>query len=140
MTYPSLPDRFAYLDIRCIVVTSTPLGPNAPITHKNILSTLTPEELAQAQRQAILRQYSYVEGDPEDEPGHGGSRAGGVGIGGGKMSAEEKKAVEERRAMIQKALILDGKKKKFKKQQESESDSESLLCSARKSYRSCWIV
>ncbi|KAK1925704.1 hypothetical protein DB88DRAFT_484831 [Papiliotrema laurentii] len=82
---------------------------------KNILSTLTPEELAAAQRQALIRQYGYIEGGPEDE---WRDRADGPPRGETARSAEEKKAAEERRAMIEAALKLDGKKKKYKKQQE----------------------
>lgn len=83
---------------------------------KNVLSTLTPEELAAAQRQALLRQYGYVEGSAEDEDRERGD--GAPPRGETARSAEEKKKAEERRGLIEAALKLDGKKKKYKKQQE----------------------
>ena len=87
------------------------------MTVKNILSSLTPEELAAAQKAAILRQYAYV--DQDDEPssaqyGDGSSRLGA-------LATKEEKAAEERRKLIEQALKLDSKKKKYRKQQEGRS-------------------
>ena len=83
---------------------------------KNILNNLTEEEMAIARKQALLRQYGYVEGGPEDEDL---TREGPPRVDSAKTSAE-KKAADERRSLIEAALKLDGKKKKYKKQQESE--------------------
>ncbi|OCF34050.1 hypothetical protein I317_03908 [Kwoniella heveanensis CBS 569] len=87
----------------------------------DILSSLTPEELAAAQRQALLRQYAYVDADEAEINALmvGSSRDGNAppkGLSG--KDSEEKKAAEERRKMVEAALRLDGKKKKFRKQQE----------------------
>lgn len=84
------------------------------LTVKNILSSLTPEELAAAQKAAILRQYAYV--DQDDDPssaqyGDGSSRLGA-------LATKEEKAAEDRRKLIEQALKLDSKKKKYRKQQE----------------------
>jgi len=89
--------------------------PAPAVKLKDVLSTLTPEEKAAAQRQALLRQYGYVEGGPEDEANE---RGDAPPRGESARAAEEKKAAEERKALIEAALKLDGKKKKYKKQQE----------------------
>lgn len=86
------------------------------LTVKNVLSTLTPEELAAAQKAAILRQFAYV--DQEEEPssaqyGDGSSRLGA-------LASKEEKAADERRKLIEQALKLDSKKKKYRKQQEGQ--------------------
>ncbi|WVR06096.1 hypothetical protein IAU60_003124 [Kwoniella sp. DSM 27419] len=85
----------------------------------DILSSLTEEELAAARRQALLRQYAYVDGD-EDEinAALGVTRDANAPPRGGAKESDEKKAAEERRRLVEAALRLDGKKKKFRKQQE----------------------
>lgn len=93
-------------------------SPTPPPKLKDVLSTLTPEELAAAQKQALLRQYGYIEGGPEDEAA---ARGDAPPRGESAKAAAEKKAAEERKALIEAALKLDGKKKKYKKQQEGES-------------------
>lgn len=93
-------------------------GSPTPPDPKTILSTLTPEEIEAARRQAILRQYAYVEGRPEDEAATRDKNA--PPKADTAKTAAEKKAAEERRSMIEAALKLDGKKKKYKKQQEGE--------------------
>lgn len=92
---------------------------------KNILESMTPEEKAAAQKAALLRQYAYVDADPEDlamaglsldgrrDPNAPPPRSGAAG------KADEK-AAEERRKMIEDALKLDGKKKKHRKNREGE--------------------
>ena len=65
-----------------------------------------------AQRQALLRQYGYIEGDLT-ESNELSNRPMKEGI-----TTEEKKAEEERKRMVMEAIKLDGKKKKYRKQQE----------------------
>ncbi|ORY29369.1 hypothetical protein BCR39DRAFT_565179 [Naematelia encephala] len=80
----------------------------------DILASLTPEELAAAQRQALLRQYAYVEGSAEEEE----ERRLGAGApprGDSVKRTEEEKAAEERRRLVEAAIRLDSKKKKHKK-------------------------
>lgn len=99
---------------QAVLMTADTPPPEANI--KNILNNLTEEELAIARKQALIRQYGYVEGGPEDEDL---TREGPPRTDSAKTSAE-KKAADERRSLIEAALKLDGKKKKYKKQQESE--------------------
>ncbi|WVF70454.1 hypothetical protein IAT40_005244 [Kwoniella sp. CBS 6097] len=95
-------------------------SPAAKPNAADVLSSLTPEELAAAQRQALLRQYAYVDADEEEiNAAMGAARDGNAppkGLSG--KDSEEKKAAEERRKQVEAALRLDGKKKKFRKQQE----------------------
>ena len=103
------------LQIKGRVLNAAPKSPSPQPNIKDVLNTLTPEELAAVQRQALLRQYAYVEGGPEedaDRDPHAPPK------GDSARSAEEKKAAEERKALIAAAVKLDGKKKKYKKQQE----------------------
>ncbi|WVQ97457.1 hypothetical protein IAU59_004570 [Kwoniella sp. CBS 9459] len=97
---------------------SSSTRPNA----SDILSSLTPEELAAAQRQALLRQYAYVDADEEEINALMGGKTTRDGNAPPKglsaKESEEKKAAEERRRMVEDALRLDGKKKKIRKQQE----------------------
>lgn len=93
------------------------------------MSSLTPEELKAAQKQALLRQYAYVDAS-EDEVKAAISAANGdrdpnapPSKGGKSSENEEKKAAEERRRLVEEALRLDGKKKKYRKQQEGKSTS-----------------
>lgn len=89
----------------------------------NILDTLTPEELKAAQKAALLRQYAYVDADPDElamaglSVGEGRDPNAPVRAGGNKNDEKEK---EERRKAIEEALRLDGKKKKHKKAKEGE--------------------
>ncbi|BEI86112.1 hypothetical protein CcaverHIS002_0603990 [Cutaneotrichosporon cavernicola] len=76
-----------------------------------VLASLTEEELAEARKAALLRQYAYVEGGPEEERSEGPPR------GASKEEAEAKKAAEERRKLVEEALRLDSRKKKYRKQQ-----------------------
>ncbi|WWC86504.1 uncharacterized protein L201_001381 [Kwoniella dendrophila CBS 6074] len=98
-------------------------SPTPPTKPGDILSSLTPEELKQAQKQALLRQYAYVDAS-EDEVKAAISAANGdrdpnaPSKGGKSNDSEEKKAAEERRRLVEEALRLDGKKKKYRKQQE----------------------
>ncbi|WVQ76990.1 hypothetical protein IAR50_006669 [Cryptococcus sp. DSM 104548] len=94
------------------------------IDASNILSTLTPEELAAARRQFLLRQYAYVdgeEGSPEfpvpgapDAEGRGGAPPKGEKA----RELEAKRQAAERQKMIQEALYRDGRKKKHRKNEE----------------------
>ena len=73
-----------------------------PPDPKTILASLTPEELAAAQRQALLREYGYVE---EDDGSAGGDRDGNAPPRGqNAKSAQEKVAADERKAMIEKGF------------------------------------
>ncbi|BEJ16948.1 hypothetical protein CspHIS471_0603490 [Cutaneotrichosporon sp. HIS471] len=76
-----------------------------------VLASLTEEELAEARKAALLRQYAYVDGGPEEERSEGPPR------GATKEEAEAKKAAEERRKLVEEALRLDSRKKKYRKQQ-----------------------
>ncbi|KIR27937.1 hypothetical protein I309_03257 [Cryptococcus deuterogattii LA55] len=88
----------------------------------DILATLTPEELAAARRQALLRQYAYVD-SPDDAPANspfgGEGRPEGAPPKGGKAAEnEEKRKAEERRRLIEEALRKDSRKKKHRKNDE----------------------
>ncbi|KAK8866157.1 hypothetical protein IAR55_001308 [Kwoniella newhampshirensis] len=95
----------------------------SPPPKTDILSTLTPEELASARKQALLRQYAYVDADPSDVAQLLGASTGRDSHAPPKGAArgtesEEKKAAEERRRLVAEALRLDSRKKKYRKQQE----------------------
>ncbi|CAD6587764.1 MAG: hypothetical protein TREMPRED_004850 [Tremellales sp. Tagirdzhanova-0007] len=92
---------------------STSIPSPSPPKPTDVLSTLTPSELAAAQRQALLRQYGYLEGGPDEEVEDDRDRPMKEGLTG-----EEKKAEEERRKLVAEAIRLDGRKKKFRKKQE----------------------
>lgn len=90
----------------------------------DILATLTPEELAAARRQALLRQYAYVD-SPDDAPANspfdGEGRPEGAPPKGGKAAEnEEKRKAEERRRLIEEALRKDSRKKKHRKNDEGK--------------------
>jgi hypothetical protein len=95
----------------------------------NILDTLTPEELKAAQKAALLRQYAYVDADPDELAMAGLSVDGkerdpnATARATGSKDGEKEK--EERRRAIEEALRLDGKKKKHRKNKEGESTFES---------------
>lgn len=96
----------------------------------NILDTLTPEELKQAQKQALLRQYAYVDADPDELAMAGLSVDGSRDPNAPPRTAREKqgdKEKEERRKAIEEALRLDGKKKKHRKNKEGELEFGSGL-------------
>ena len=86
----------------------------------NILDTLTPEELRAAQKQALLRQYAYVDADPDELAIAGLSVEGRDPNAPAKTSKEREgeREKEERRRAIEEALRLDGKKKKHRKNKE----------------------
>jgi hypothetical protein len=90
--------------------------------NKALIASLTPEELAAAQKRALLAQYGYVEDDaPPVRDGNGPP------VGETARKREEEKAAAERRAMIDKALREDSmKKSKRKKLREREGHGESL--------------
>jgi hypothetical protein len=90
--------------------------------NKALIASLTPEELAAAQKRALLAQYGYVEDDaPPVRDGNGPP------VGETARKREEEKAASERRAMIDKALREDSmKKSKRKKLREREGHGESL--------------
>lgn len=78
-----------------------------------VLASLTDEEIAAARKAALIRQYAYVEGGPEEDP----LRKDGPPRASGKEEAEAKRAAEERRRLVEEALRLDGKKKKYRKKE-----------------------
>lgn len=78
---------------------------------------MTDEEIAAARKAALLKQYAYVEGGPDEDPL---GRTDGPPRGQSAAEAEAKKAAEERRKLVEEALRLDARKKKYRKQQ-SES-------------------
>ncbi|WVQ82511.1 hypothetical protein IAT38_004640 [Cryptococcus sp. DSM 104549] len=87
---------------------------------QDLLDSMTPEEKEAARRQALLRQYAYVD-TPEDEVDSlmGVARDGNAPPRGSKgLESEEKRKAEERRKALEQALKMDGKKKKYRKQQE----------------------
>ncbi|WWC66152.1 uncharacterized protein I206_100053 [Kwoniella pini CBS 10737] len=103
-------------------------SPSPPPKPSDILSTLSEEELKQIKKQALLRQYAYIDAsidevqskilnsirDPNAPPPSSSSSSKG-----GKLNEnDEKKLAEERKKMIEDALRLDSKKKKYRKQQE----------------------
>ncbi|GMK54132.1 hypothetical protein CspeluHIS016_0107180 [Cutaneotrichosporon spelunceum] len=73
-----------------------------------VLASLTEAELAEARKAALLRQYAYVEGGPEERADGPRSTA--------KEEAEVKKAAEERRRLVEEALRVDARRKKYRKQ------------------------
>ena len=77
-------------------------------SRKALLDSLTPEELAAAQKRALLAQYGYVEEDVYE--------AGDSGMGGStlRMRAEDKEA-SDRRALIDKAIREEGRRKRKRK-------------------------
>lgn len=77
-------------------------------SRKALLDSLTPEELAAAQKRALLAQYGYVEEDVYE--------AGDSGMGGStlRMRAEDKEA-SDRRALIDKAIREEGRRKRKSK-------------------------
>jgi hypothetical protein len=78
--------------------------------------------LKQAQKQALLRQYAYVDADP-DELAMAGLSLEGRDPNAPAKSAKEKEGErekEERRKAIEEALRLDGKKKKHRKNKEGQ--------------------
>ncbi|KAJ9098657.1 hypothetical protein QFC21_004305 [Naganishia friedmannii] len=72
---------------------------------KALLDSLTPEELAAAQKRALLAQYGYVEEEGYD--------AGDSGMAGSTLrKREEEKETADRRALIDKAIKEEGKRKR----------------------------
>lgn len=90
------------------------------------MDTLTPEELRAAQKAALLRQYAYVDADPDELAMAGLSVAEGRDPNAPARAGNkgEEKEKEERRKAIEEALRLDGKKKKHKKNKEGKFRDE----------------
>ncbi|KAJ9113716.1 hypothetical protein QFC20_001739 [Naganishia adeliensis] len=84
-------------------------------SRKALLDSLTPEELAAAQKRALLAQYGYVEEDVYE--------AGDSGMGGStlRMRAEDKEA-SDRRALIDKAIREEGRRKRKSKRARQQVD------------------
>lgn len=77
-------------------------------SRKALLDSLTPAELAAAQKRALLAQYGYVEEEGYD--------AGESGMGGSTLRRrEEDKEAAERRALIDKAIREEGRRKRKSK-------------------------
>lgn len=83
-------------------------GSPTPPDHEAIMASLTEEELKAARKAALLRQYAYVEGGP-DEADRG---ADGPPRGSTQADGEAKRAAEERRRLVEAALVRDSRKKK----------------------------
>ncbi|KAI5452165.1 hypothetical protein NCC49_001103 [Naganishia albida] len=82
---------------------------------KALLDSLTPEELAAAQKRALLAQYGYVEEDAYE--------AGESGMGGSTLRRrEEDKEASDRRALIDKAIREEGRRKRKSKRAKQEVD------------------
>ncbi|KAJ9122532.1 hypothetical protein QFC22_001961 [Naganishia vaughanmartiniae] len=82
---------------------------------KALLDSLTPEELAAAQKRALLAQYGYVEEDGYD--------AGNSGMAGSTLrKREEEKEAADRRALIDKAIKEEGKRKRKGKRARQQVD------------------
>ncbi|KAJ9127007.1 hypothetical protein QFC24_001238 [Naganishia onofrii] len=82
---------------------------------KALLDSLTPEELAAAQKRALLAQYGYVEEDGYD--------AGDSGMAGSTLrKREEEKEAADRRALIDKAIKEEGKRKRKGKRAKQQVD------------------
>lgn len=78
-------------------------------SRKALLDSLTPAELAAAQKRALLAQYGYVQEDGYDAGGESG-------MGGSTLrKREEEKEAAERRALIDKAIREDGRRKRKSK-------------------------
>ncbi|KAJ9094123.1 hypothetical protein QFC19_008075 [Naganishia cerealis] len=82
---------------------------------KALLESLTPEELAAAQKRALLAQYGYVEEDGYD--------GGDSGMAGSTLrKREEEKEAADRRALIDKAIKEEGRRKRKSKRAKQEVD------------------
>lgn len=79
-----------------------------PPDHEAIMASLTEEELKAARKAALLRQYAYVEGGPEETD----RDANAPPRGQAQAESEAKKAAEERRKLVEAALMRDSRKKK----------------------------
>ncbi|GHJ87447.1 hypothetical protein NliqN6_3849 [Naganishia liquefaciens] len=84
-------------------------------SRKALLDSLTPDELAAAQKRALLAQYGYVEED--------GYEGGESGMGGSTLrKREEEKEAAERRALIDKAIREEGRRKRKSKRAKEQVD------------------
>lgn len=82
---------------------------------KALLDSLTPEELAAAQKRALLAQYGYVEEEGYD--------AGDSGMAGSTLrKREEEKEAADRRALIDKAIREEGKRKRKGKRAKEQGE------------------
>lgn len=79
-----------------------------PPDHEAIMASLTEEELKAARKAALLRQYAYVEGGPDEMD----RDANAPPRGQAQAESEAKKAAEERRKLVEAALMRDSRKKK----------------------------
>jgi hypothetical protein len=88
-----------------------------------LIDSLTPQELAAAQKRALLAQYGYIE---DENVAVSGSRDGDAPpVGESLRKREEEKIAADRRAMIDKAIKEDGmRKSKKKKLREKEGRGE----------------
>lgn len=95
-----------------------------------LLDSLTPEELAAAQRRALLSHYGYVDDDAvaaaED------ATSAGSGVRGETLrKREEEKEARERRALIDAAIRGEAKRKKKSKRSRETGESTSGLLITR---------
>lgn len=89
-------------------------------SRKALLDSLSAEELAAAQKRALLAQYGYVEEE--------GYEAGESGMGGTTLRRrEEDKEAAERRALIDRAIREEGRRKRKSKRAKQEGQS-GLVC------------
>ncbi|WVN89166.1 uncharacterized protein L203_104382 [Cryptococcus depauperatus CBS 7841] len=87
-------------------------------TSKDILATLTSEELAAVKRQTLLRQYGYVDADENELNSlFVVSRGDAPPRGSKKVEDEKKHQAEERKKLIEEALKRDGKRKQKKNEE-----------------------
>jgi hypothetical protein len=89
----------------------------------SLIASLSPEELAAAQRRALLAQYGYVEDENvvQDDAGTAGA---GSGMRGETLrKREEEKEAKERRALIDAAIRGEAKRKKKSKRARETGES-----------------
>lgn len=86
-----------------------------------LLSSLTPEELALAQKRALLAQYGYVDDPSAGDDGDNGDPAAAV-RGSTLRQREEEKIKEERRRMIDEAIRMEGRRRKKSKRSKEEGE------------------
>lgn len=90
-------------------------------SRKALLDSLSAEELAAAQKRALLAQYGYVEEEAYE--------AGDSGMGGSTLRRrEEDKEAAERRALIDRAIREEGRRKRKSKRAKQEGASFGVIC------------
>ncbi len=96
---------------------SLPTDADRNAANAALIASLSPAELAAAQKRALLAQYGYV----DDDPSSGAARDGAPPAGDSVRKRDEERAAAERRALIDAALREDGmkkgKRKKLREQQ-----------------------